>query len=166
MICVLFACNSKNTRNVPGNTPTSSAAASTNVGKELYMGNCMQCHAINADRTGPKLAGTFARWNNDTPPMLFVDVFEAGKHFMFPNRRKKFFYRINLFCKMNLPCHGISLSHPIITLFLNQLIFQNQFCPTCETAFPSGPRNDVFEMTADTHRKTVTVVAPSSLAIR
>ncbi|MBL7719727.1 MAG: cytochrome c [Flavipsychrobacter sp.] len=35
-------------------------------GKTVFINNCVQCHAINQDKNGPKLAGAISRWNNDT----------------------------------------------------------------------------------------------------
>lgn len=38
--------------------------------KQLFVNNCMQCHALKQDRTGPALAGVKARWNNDEAHLL------------------------------------------------------------------------------------------------
>lgn len=35
------------------------------VGKKVYRNNCMQCHGLTQERTGPALAGVRARWHND-----------------------------------------------------------------------------------------------------
>ena len=35
-------------------------------GEKIFINNCLQCHSINKDKTGPKLAGVMQRWNNDT----------------------------------------------------------------------------------------------------
>lgn len=39
------------------------------LGKKLFVGNCMQCHALTQERTGPALAGVKGRWNNDVPKL-------------------------------------------------------------------------------------------------
>lgn len=39
-------------------------------GKRLFTGNCVQCHALKQDRTGPALAGVKARWGADTAKLI------------------------------------------------------------------------------------------------
>lgn len=67
---VLFAaCGSADTK------PGKNDAVLTKVespGQQLFVANCMQCHALKQDRTGPALAGVKARWNNDAHLLEFV----------------------------------------------------------------------------------------------
>ena len=35
-------------------------------GKKLFVNNCLVCHSIEKDKTGPALAGVIERWDNDT----------------------------------------------------------------------------------------------------
>lgn len=35
-------------------------------GQKIFINNCIQCHNIKTDKIGPRLEGSFARWNNDT----------------------------------------------------------------------------------------------------
>ena len=40
------------------------------LGQALFAGNCVQCHAIATDKTGPALSGVIARWNGDTSRLV------------------------------------------------------------------------------------------------
>ncbi len=64
----LVACGSNNQANVPGNTPDTKAIY--NPAKDAFQNNCLQCHGLKQDKTGPMLAGVFARWNNDTAKLV------------------------------------------------------------------------------------------------
>lgn len=65
LIAALAACTDATDKNsTPGKNDA--VVVTESVGKKLFMGNCMQCHALKADRTGPALDGVVARWNNDT----------------------------------------------------------------------------------------------------
>jgi len=79
----IVACG-ESTRQVPANNPVSDPGkVTTNIGKELFMGNCAQCHALQKDMTGPMVSGVITRWNNDTTKLIaFVknsqQVIQAG----------------------------------------------------------------------------------------
>ena len=65
-VLVISACGSGNEK-----TSTSGDVQQVdNTGKRLFLSNCMMCHSLNADRTGPKLAGVLQRWNNDTAKVV------------------------------------------------------------------------------------------------
>lgn len=58
------------------NEASDSTGASTeskkevSAGKKLFINNCIQCHAVAQDKNGPALAGSMARWNNDTAKLV------------------------------------------------------------------------------------------------
>ncbi len=39
-------------------------------GRQLFTANCAVCHAVKMDKMGPALAGSLARWNNDTARLI------------------------------------------------------------------------------------------------
>lgn len=47
-------------------TPGTQQENTVSNGKQLFINYCAQCHALNEDKNGPKLAGVVARWHNDT----------------------------------------------------------------------------------------------------
>lgn len=68
-LLLLSACgNAPEKAEAPKVTPSANAAPP--LGKQLFTGNCMQCHALNQDRIGPSLAGVLGRWNNDTARLV------------------------------------------------------------------------------------------------
>ncbi|SRR6185437_448242 len=58
---LLTACGQSQQNNSAGNQTTPEEN-----GKQLFVTNCSQCHSINQDKMGPKLAGVISHWNNDT----------------------------------------------------------------------------------------------------
>jgi mono/diheme cytochrome c family protein len=66
-IAVLLSCGSNDAKKAPVAEVTTKVAPP---GKMLFMGNCAQCHALNADRTGPMLSGVLGRWGNDTTALV------------------------------------------------------------------------------------------------
>lgn len=78
---VLASCgNSESTTN---NAPATTEEAPMHPGKQIFINNCLQCHTVGMDKIGPKLAGSFARWDNDTARFrAFVrnsqDMIKAG----------------------------------------------------------------------------------------
>lgn len=67
---VLYGCIDNREAGQPGKNDA--IAVPEPVGKKLFKGNCMQCHALTQDRTGPALAGVKARWNNPEKLTDFV----------------------------------------------------------------------------------------------
>ncbi len=69
LMLLLTACGDhKDSRFADSNTKPQPAPDSW--GKQQFVGNCLQCHALNKDRTGPMLAGVWGRWNNDTAKVV------------------------------------------------------------------------------------------------
>ncbi|MEI8279807.1 MAG: cytochrome c [Bacteroidota bacterium] len=60
---LLFACGQGGNNTASG---TNTVSGSTSPGKSLFTSKCAVCHSLKNDRTGPKLEGAIARWNNDT----------------------------------------------------------------------------------------------------
>ena len=65
---VLLSCGQNGQQGAAGDDNSKKDAPD---GKALFANYCMQCHALNEDKVGPKLAGVLGRWNNDTT--LVVD---------------------------------------------------------------------------------------------
>ncbi|WP_161499243.1 c-type cytochrome [Flavipsychrobacter stenotrophus] len=61
--CLLAACN--NNDNAGANKQPDVVVVES-AGKKLFINNCMQCHGLKTDCTGPALAGVLGRWKNDT----------------------------------------------------------------------------------------------------
>lgn len=61
---LLLACGQGGNTTQSGTTTIGSAPSSA--GKSLFTSKCAVCHSLKNDRTGPKLEGAIARWNNDT----------------------------------------------------------------------------------------------------
>lgn len=80
-VLVLSSCgNSESTTN---NAPGTEAETPAHPGEQIFINNCQQCHAVGMDKIGPKLEGSFARWDNDTARFrAFVrnspDMIQAG----------------------------------------------------------------------------------------
>ncbi len=50
----------------------SAAVAALEEGKELFLRNCITCHAVNNDLTGPALKGVESRWKDRQKLYAFV----------------------------------------------------------------------------------------------
>lgn len=63
-LVLLIACGDESSKR---NTNTKeNAAKHATKGAQLFNNYCLQCHGLNDDKIGPKLAGVLARWDNDT----------------------------------------------------------------------------------------------------
>jgi cytochrome c2 len=65
------------------NEPVPEQKPAITAGQKLFINNCIQCHNIKKDKTGPKLEGVLARWDNDTARLrAFIhnstEVIKAG----------------------------------------------------------------------------------------
>src|SRR5579875_3051269 len=83
-IVILAACGQSKTSSQNNNTPASPAVQMSS-GEALFSNNCAVCHALNEEKTGPKLAGVLARWNNDTAQLISYvknsqQVISSGKN--------------------------------------------------------------------------------------
>ena len=70
-LCYLFAVLmlmvSCGPQEAPQNAPSTTGSEPVMTeGHKLFINNCIQCHSIKQDKTGPKLEGVLARWDNDT----------------------------------------------------------------------------------------------------
>lgn len=69
LAALMFAgCVGSNENSKPG--PKDAVVVVESTGKRLFTGNCLQCHALKQDRTGPALAGVKARWGTDSAKLI------------------------------------------------------------------------------------------------
>ena len=67
-LLIMAGCSNEGSSNKPG--PKDAVVVVESTGKRLFTGNCVQCHALQQDRTGPALVGVKARWGADTAKLI------------------------------------------------------------------------------------------------
>ena len=80
---LLAACGPGNSSN-KGTETTATNAQPPMPGKQVFINNCAQCHALKEDKVGPHLDSVVARWNNDTASLIAYiknaqEVINSGK---------------------------------------------------------------------------------------
>jgi cytochrome c2 len=70
---VLFtACGQSRTSSTANNTGGQIISNTTTPGRQLFINNCVQCHAFKQDKMGPMLDGVFTRWSDSLTLAAFV----------------------------------------------------------------------------------------------
>ena len=73
----LMACNQENAKQDVGTkqeiaTTAPATAEMIETGQSLFLQQCVSCHAVNMNLTGPALKGVEKRWNNKTKLFAFI----------------------------------------------------------------------------------------------
>jgi len=63
---VAIGCNEGGKQTEQVKFPDNNAAPSAPDAQAIFAANCVSCHHLDRDGTGPALNGALARWNNDT----------------------------------------------------------------------------------------------------
>ena len=85
----------------------SASPGGMNVGKDLFMGNCVQCHGLNDDKSAPALAGVYSRWKSDTAALVAF-VGNSAKYLHQEPENGYAHQLYNKWYKTDMPANGLS----------------------------------------------------------